>query len=104
MPHHRGLLLKKRKEPPKSNAKLYIAAGVFVVLAFAGAVFIPGRGSRMPDRYELNPTEAYRKEHRALEKALEENVASAKARGASSKEIEDLKASFQVQINKLPKH
>src|SRR5262245_43231637 len=83
MAHHRGLPLKKRKEPLKSNAKLYVAAGVFVVVALAGAVFIPGRGSRMPDRYELNPTEAYGKEHRALEKALEENVASAKARGAS---------------------
>jgi hypothetical protein len=101
--HHRGLPHKKRNEPAKSNVKLYVAAGVFVILAVAGAVFIPGRGSRMPDRFELNPTEAYQKERRALEKAREEVVAGATARGASREEIENLKASFQVQINKLPK-
>jgi len=101
--HHRGLPHKKQKEPPKSNVKLYVAAGVFVAVAFAGAVFMPSGRSRMPDRFELNPTEAYRKERLALEKACEEIVAGAKARGASREEIENLKASFQVQINKLPK-
>ena len=103
-PHHRGLP-RKRKEPPKrSNVKLYVAAGVFVVLALAGAIFIPGRGSRMPDRFEAqDPIEAARKERRLLEKTLEDDVARATARGASREEIEKLKASYQVQINKLPK-
>ena len=102
--HHRGLPSKKRKEPPKSSkVKLYVAAGVFVVLAVAGAIFIPGR-SRMPDRFEAqDPIEAARKERRLLEKTLEDDVARATARGASREEIEKLKASYQVQINKLPK-
>jgi hypothetical protein len=104
LPHHRGLPHKKRKDPPKSNVKLYAAAGVLVTLAVAGAVFIPGRGSRMPDRFEpQDPIEAARKERRLLEKTCEDDVARATARGASPQEIEKLKASYQVQINKLPK-
>ena len=104
-PHHRGLPRTTRKEPPKpSHAKLYVAAGVFVALAVAGTVFMPGRGSRTPDRFEApDPIEAGRKERRQLEKALEEAVASATARGVSREAIETLKASYQAHINKLPK-
>jgi hypothetical protein len=105
MPHHRGLPHKKRKEPPKrSNVKLYVAAGVFVVLAFAGAIFIPSGRGRIPDRFEAqDPIEAGRKERRLIEKVRDDDVARATARGASRDEIEKLKASYQVQINKLPK-
>jgi hypothetical protein len=111
MPHHRGLPRysglphAKRKEPPKrSNVKLYVAAGVFVALAFAGAVFVPSGRPGAREKYEApDPTEAGRKERRLIEKQLEDDLSRATARGASPQEIEKLKAGYQAQLNKLPK-
>jgi hypothetical protein len=58
----------------------------------------------MPDRFEApDPIEAGRKERRLLEKILEDEVARRTARGASREEIEQIKANYQVHINKLPK-
>jgi hypothetical protein len=103
-PRHQGLPHKKRKEPERSHVKLYVTAGAFVVLALAGAIFIPGRGGRMPDRFEAqDPVEAARKEQRLLEKVCDDEVARASARGASRDEIVNIKARYQAQINKLPK-
>jgi hypothetical protein len=92
---------------PKSRKSLLGTIGIVVAAALltAGVIY----GPMLVDVfrpvhkvYNRDETEIRRDERKALEKLLKESIEDARKQGKTEAEIEEMKAKFKVEIDKLP--
>ncbi len=97
------LLDKKEKPNKKRRVRIAIIAGAAVVVLVALFLIIrpPSKGTMAP--YNVDPEMNRQNEIKVLEKVRDDAVERARAAGRPAAEIEELKARFQKEIDKLSK-